>query len=209
MKISRKDQKTLLYLIGVLMVVAVYFLFYSSKQEELQALQDEVDVLHAEVMELEEYEINSVTYKKNMESYYAQIDDMADDFPAAVKEEDMIMYARGLEQNFSTKVSRVDMSPSALLSSFGVGERQKHLYRAGATLVFTGQYESIKDFIKDVYESEEKKNLSSLTLSYDAKTGGLNAQARLNLYSLAGKGQIYEEPETGNVPHGTVSIFGN
>lgn len=208
MKISKKDQKTLLYVLGVLMVVAVYFLFYSSKQEELQALQDEVDVLHAEVMQLEEYELNSVTYKKNIEKYYAQIADMADDFPAAVKEESIVMYARNLEKDFTTSVSRVDMSPSALVSSFGVGERQKHLYNAGVTLAFTGSYDSVKNVIQDVYDDHEKKALTSLNLSYDNSTGGLSVQAKMNFYSLAGKDQIYEEPDTGNIQHGTGNIFG-
>lgn len=208
MKISRKDQKTLLYILGVLMVIAVYFLYYSSKQAELETLQGEVDKLYSEVLELEDYEINNNRYKNDMNSYYEQIDDMVDEFPAGIKEETSIIYGRGLETKYGMNVSSVVMTPSTLLSSFGVGERQKHLYSSTVTMNVSGSYEQIKNMIKDANENEDKRTITSISLARDSATGNLTGSVVMNLYSLSGKDRIFEEPDTGIDSHGTGNIFG-
>lgn len=208
MKISRKDQKTLLYILGVLMVIAVYFLYYSSKQTELEALQSEVDQLYSEVLELEDYEINNATYKKNMKEYYSQIDDMVSEFPSGIKEETSVMYGRELETGLGIKVSNIVMTPSALLSSFGVGERQKHLYSSTVTMNVAGSYEQIKQMIQGVNDYDDKRTITSISLSRDSATGNLNGTVVMNLYSLSGKDRMFEEPDTGVTNHGTTNIFG-
>lgn len=208
MKISKKDQKTLLYILGVLMLIAVYFLYYSNKQRDLEALQSEVDALYTEVLELEEYEVNNKLYKDNTKKYYNEIDSMVNEFPAAIKEESIIMYSRELETVLGVKTNSVAMTPAALLSSFGVGERQKHLYSSTVTMSIAGNYDQIKKVIDNIYTYGDKRTLTSLSLSYDSTTGNLSGSMILNLYALSGKDRMYQKPNTGIVNHGTTNIFG-
>lgn len=208
MKISRKDQKTLLYVLGVLMIIAVYFLYYSSKQTDLEALQGEVDKLEAEVMELEDYEKNNNEYKKKMQDYYDSIDAMINEFPAEIKEETSIMYGREMETNLGMKVSSIEMTPATLLNTFGVGERQKHLYSSTIKMSATGTYDMVKSMIAGIKEYDDKRTLTSISLTYDNSTANLNVAAVMNLYAIAGKDRIYEKPDTGFVEHGTTNLFG-
>lgn len=208
MKISKKDQKTLLYIIGILMVVAVYFLYYSNKQTEIEALQSEVDTLYSEVMELREYEINNARYKKSTQEYYEKIDSMVSEFPGGIKEETSIMYSRELENTLGVKTGSVNMAPAALLSSFGVGERQKHLYSSTVTMSVSGNYEQIKQMIEGIQNYEDKRTITSMSFTYNRATGNLSGSMIMNLYALSGKDIMYEKPNTGQVQHGTSNIFG-
>lgn len=208
MKISKKDQKTLLYILGVIMVIAVYFLYYSSKQKDLEALQSEVDSLYTEVVELEDYEVNNKLYKDNTKKYYNEIDAMVNEFPAGVKEESVIMYSKELENVIGVNTNNVTMTPATLISSFGVGERQKHLYATNVTMTIDGNYDQIKKVIDNIYSYPDKRTLTSVSLSYDSATGNLTGSMVMNLYALSGKDRMYQKPNTGITNHGTNNIFG-
>lgn len=208
MKIARKEQKTLLMVVGLLLVIAVYFLFYSKKQTEIEELDAEVSQLRLQVMELEDYELNSERYKEDTQKYYQQIDDMVGQFPAEVKEETSIMYGRELETQIGMQISGITMTPSALLNSFGVGERQKHLYSSTVTINFTGDYTMVKDMISNIQNYTDRRNMTSISMQYDSNTGALVGTATMNLFALAGKDKIYQKPDTGGVSLGTTNLFG-
>lgn len=208
MKISRKEQKLLLYVIGLLMIMAVYFVYYQGKQEEISDLQAEVDKLGQEVIQLEEYDAHSETYKEETKEFYQEIDDVVKQFPAEVREESVILYGRSLETQLGMNVNNISMTPSTMLSSFGVGERQKYLYNSAVTVSFTGTYDMAKQMIRQAQNNQDKKSITSVSLSYDSSTGEIAGTATINMYSLAGKDREYVRPNTGSLPHGTTNIFG-
>lgn len=208
MKIAKKEQKMLLYVLGLLMLIAVYFLYYSAKQTELDELQDEVNSLHSEVQKLEDYEFNSKDYQNDTKRYYKEIEEIASKFPALVKEEDGNMYMRGLEQGYGVEVSNITMQPLALLSSFGVGERQKNLYSMQVGVTMSGSYDAMKQVIENIQQNPDKRNITALSLNYDPNTGLLSGNASLNLYAMSGKDKEYATPQTRVGVNSTLNIFG-
>lgn len=208
MKIAKKEQKTLLIVVGLLLVLAVYFLFYTNKLTEIEGLENEVRQLGNQVAVLEEYEANMDKYKKDTEEYYRQVDEMVSQFPAEIKEETSIMYGRELETQIGMQVSSITMAPSALLNSFGVGERQKHLYSSTVTINFAGDYSMVKDMVRNINNYHDRRNMTNISIQYDNNTGALVGTATMNLFGLAGKDKVYEKPNTGIVTHGTSNIFG-
>lgn len=197
MKIARKEQKLLLYVVGLLLLLAVYFLYFSNKQTELDDLQDEVDSLYSEVQKLEEYDMYSSTYQKQTKEYYEEIENLSGKFPAMVKEEDCDMYMRSLETEIGVEVSNITMQPVALLSSFGVGERQKSLYTMQTGVQMSGSYDNLKQVINSIQTCPDKRNITALSAAYDSNTGLLSISATVNLYALSGKDKSYTPPNTG------------
>ena len=208
MRIAKKEQKTLLMAVGLLLLLAVYFLFYTKKQTEIDDLESEVNQLGSQVAELEEYEANSEKYRKDTEGYYKKIEEMVSQFPAEIKEETSIMYGRELETQIGLKVSSITMTPSALLNSFGVGDRQKHLYSSTVTINFSGDYAMVKDMVHNINQYHDRRNMTNVSIQYDTGTGSLVGTATMNLFGLVGKDKVYEKPNTGIEMHGTKNIFG-
>lgn len=208
MNSSRKIWKAFLYLTGVLMVIGVYFLYYNDKQTQLNEVQEEVDRLQEEVAVLEKHKLNSQQYQEDTQAYYKQVDELVAEYPAEIKEETSIMVGSELEAVSGVTVSNIQIEPSVCVTGFGVGERQKELYSSAMTVDFTGNYDMIQKMIGNIQDGDDKRAITSLTLSYDDQTGDFVGNAKIALYAISGKGRVYVEPDTGQVEQGTGNIFG-
>lgn len=207
MNFSRKNQRTLLYIIGILLIIAVYFLYFTNKQSELEEAQNEVKELNSEVDTLRKYETNMRAYEKDIEEYYDEIDNITKDFPLDVKEENVFMYSRMLELS-GVGVTGVTIGDPTLLDTVGSGERKKKLYETQAQIVFGGFYSETKDIIGATMNYPLKRNIVALTLTRDEETGVLVGNITMNLYTLKGNGQVYDKPYTGvTLPGSKPDIF--
>lgn len=208
MKFSRKDQRTLLYVVGVLLIIAVYFLYFSNQQTKLKETESEISKLKDEVDVLKNYEKNTKKYKRLVNEYYAKIDDMTMQFPKDVKEENIFMFGRQLETSIGVGVTGITIGEETLMNTFGVGERQKTLYGKQSQIVFGGEYVQVKQVIDMIMQNALKRNIVALTLTRDEETGILVGNVTMNLYRLHGKGQGYEKPNTGvSIPGARPDIF--
>ena len=107
------------------------------------------------------------------------------------------MYMRSLETEIGVEVSNITMQPVALLSSFGVGERQKSLYTMQTGVQMSGSYDNLKQVINSIQTCPDKRNITALSAAYDSNTGLLSISATVNLYALSGKDKSYTPPNTG------------
>lgn len=207
MNFSRKNQRTLLYIIGVLLIIAVYFLYFTSKQSELDEAQNEVKELKKEVSTLKEYETHMLGYEEDITEFYSEIENLTKDFPLDVKEENVFMYSRMLELS-GIGVTGVTIGDPTLLNTVGSGERKKKLYETQAQIVFGGFYSETKDIIGATMNYPLKRNIVALTLTRDEETGILVGNITMNLYTLKGNGQVYDKPYTGvTLPESKPDIF--
>lgn len=82
------------------------------------------------------------------------------------------------------------------------------LYKAPVTFSFKLTYSAAKDWIKEILEDKDnKKSISSLTLSYEEQTGNLNGSMVVNMFSLSGTDKIYEAPNIQGIGIGTDDLF--
>lgn len=82
------------------------------------------------------------------------------------------------------------------------------LYKAPITFSFKLTYSAAKDWVKEILEDREnKKSITSLTLSYEEQTGNLNGSMVVNMFSLSGTDKIYEAPNVQGIGIGTDDLF--
>ncbi len=208
MKFSRKDQRTLLYIVGVLLIIAVYFLYFTNKQSELDEAQSEVKKLESEVSVLRNYEKSMKTYERETNSYYDAIGRITVNFPEDVKEENIFMYARELETDCLVGVTDVTIGEQTQMYAVGKGKRQKKMYVTQAQMVFGGNYTETLSIIDKMMNFPLKRNIVAMTLTSDEETGLLVGNITMDLFKVKGEGQTYEKPYTGvTIPGSRLDIF--
>lgn len=82
------------------------------------------------------------------------------------------------------------------------------LYKAPVTFNFQITYSAVKDWVKAILEDDEnKKEIETLSLTFDEKTGNLNGSMVVNMYSLTGTERTYEAPNIPGIGVGTDDLF--
>lgn len=82
------------------------------------------------------------------------------------------------------------------------------LYRTQDTLEFTGTYANLKDVVAYLAEQTGRLTVDNMNASYDTSTGYLTGSIVVNMFSMTGTGNIYTEPDAGQVAYGTRNLFG-
>ena len=82
------------------------------------------------------------------------------------------------------------------------------LYRTQDSMQFTGTYASLKDMVEYLSDQIGRMTLDNVNASFDSSTGNLSGSITINLFSMAGTGKAYTEPDAGSVAYGTNNIFG-
>lgn len=82
------------------------------------------------------------------------------------------------------------------------------LYRTQDSMQFTGTYASLKDMVEYLADQIGRMTLDNVNASFDSSTGNLSGSITINLFSMAGTGKAYTEPNAGSVAYGTDNIFG-
>lgn len=82
------------------------------------------------------------------------------------------------------------------------------LYRTQDSMQFTGSYTSLKDMVEYLSDQSGRMTLDNVNASFDSTTGKLTGSITVNLFSMAGIGKTYTEPDAGSVAYGTNNIFG-
>lgn len=208
MKISKREQKLLLYVLGVAILIIVYISVFLKVQDKNASLERERTQLQSKVSQLETWDANKEVYQKQSASMEKELKALYAGFPADIKEETAIMYARELETLAGLQVSSVSILGQNLLYTSGRGDRQKYLYGTNLTLDYTGSYEGIKTAVEHIQADTKKKNVESISLSYDSSTTNLLGTMTVNFYSIAGSDEEYTKPVIPTMPIGSNNIFG-
>lgn len=82
------------------------------------------------------------------------------------------------------------------------------LYRTQDTLEFNGTYANLKDVVAYLAEQTGRLTIDNMNASYDTSTGYLTGSIVVNMFSMTGTGNIYTEPDAGQVAYGTSNLFG-
>lgn len=234
MKLKKTDINLLIMLAGVLIAVASYCFVYTSYNEKTATIEADNAVLATEVEELQKLADNKEHYIKETERMNNEINEIIAQYPAEVRAEDQIMYAVGLENTNAIWVNSMEMGNTELMQVASAAPQQDavteatddaaategdavvtsagmqdtvFLYRTPYKYAFKVTYRSIKDIVSSVVTSDEKMNLSSMSLAYDADTGCLVGSMDMSMYTMSGTGKYYEELSIPGVSIGTNDFF--
>jgi hypothetical protein len=247
MKKSKQAIAILMIVIGIGSIVASAAYIRPDLVEEGDRLQSENEQLKIQLNQVRELEANVDSYTSETAAYESQSSAILAEFPAEVREEDAILYAKEIEDMSDYTISVVGINPGNLIyatgtsgaeettdgttdgttdtttetaestasatSSLGILDEASvtvptyQLFSMSASYEFTSGYEDMKDIIAKIYADPDKRNISALSLSYDAETGELIGNMSLNLYYLTGTDKTYTEPDAGKIKKGRKNIF--
>lgn len=112
MSVSKRDLQLLLAAVGILSVVAVFFLVFKPYKEKTDALKIENDNLSMQVAQLEELQEHEETYITETAEYEQKIKEIYMMFPSNVQEEDAISEGMDIERAAHVVNGAIEYSPA-------------------------------------------------------------------------------------------------
>lgn len=205
MKISKKDARLLLYTGGILTILLVFLWVYRPAQEQNEALRAENAELEVELAARQEHAVLKDEYQQKTVTMQAEIDETLSIFPAAVKEEDIILYANELEEKSDMEIANIGIGAVNQIGQMG---ETKFLNDTQVGYTFTVSYDDMKKMVEAIQSHDDKRNVESVVLSFDSATAKIIGTMNVNFYSMTGTEKEYKEPQVPGIAHGTKNIFG-
>lgn len=116
-KVKKSDINLLIMLVGILLAVIAYFVIYQNFTEKRDAIAAENAALEVEVGELQKLADNKEFYLAETDRMNTEMNDIMANYPGEVRNEEMILYAAGLETTNSIWVNSIVMEPSAMVQT--------------------------------------------------------------------------------------------
>ena len=181
MKLGNREIKLLLYLGGVVLALLVYQFYFSKVLDNNAAKKAENVQLSADVQKLRELESQQKDFEEETSDMQTDNRVVLTAFPAEVKEEDAILYAKELQDNVSMPISAVGMSDGILVYTFGQGAVAEDATAAEAT--------TTDATATDTTEADAQAAADGETTTYaDGTEGGIDsvgsAYSDLMLYKM-------------------------
>lgn len=220
MNIKRNEIMFLIAFLGVFAAVAVYLWVYVPVNEKTEALEAENRQHATHVAELEEWEKQLDYFREETTRMIVEVNDVFAHFPSDAETADVIMYAVELEeQNAYTYISNIGISQPQLVyeakpttvklnSTMEEGERTYRLYQQQISYTQEFSYKGMKQYVNSIVGDADRKSIESINMAYDSTTGILVGSTSMNLYTLKGTDQEYQETYIPSMSIGTENIFG-
>ncbi len=205
MKINTKDKKLLLYAIGILPVVLVYVLVFVPFREINDNGKQQIEELTQELNLQESLVENQDIYREETSRMQGEMTQTLLAFPEHVLPEDIIVYAKQLEQNSDMEIVGIDIGTAEQVYQLGDGT---YLTKIPVVYTFTASYDDFKRSVRTIQSEEEKRNVEQVILSFDSNSGKIVGSMNVTMFSVQGGGTAYEEPEISGVSSGVSNIFG-
>ena len=216
MKISKRDQKLILVLLGLAVFLTTYLGIcrpFNTKKADVEAQLAE---LQAQADTLNTYAANQTSYKDEMNRIGDELSAELSQYPGEIRSEDLIMYATELEDKIGIKVSNISVSSPEVLSKLSVPEKSGDSYslvpvaalKIGLTLSCSMSYDQMKNLINYVNNNSGKAELADVTVNYSSTDGKLTGTVTINKYFLASANYSYSKTSIPPVQQGTNDPFG-
>lgn len=114
---SSKDKKLLIMLVGILFMALSYFTMYRGNVTKAENLRAENATLSARVSELEAVQDKCPQYESDMETMNAGIEQIIDQFPVYLREENNIMDVVHLEDETNVFVSSLTIADPVIVDT--------------------------------------------------------------------------------------------
>lgn len=217
-KITSKQIFIYVALLGLIALLAVYFMVFKKYNEQAEQIRLNNEVLQERVDALKVHYINEATYLAEMEPLKTQIKEILEPFPAWSQEEDAIMHAVRTQMMTPVTISSVNIKdrevlttiPEATVKAAGMEEYQQEMkfYEQEVTYPNIISYLSLKNMVQLIFDSDYNLGIRSISYSRDAENNMLNGSMDLVFYSVSGTGKEYQLPNIVEYISGTENIFG-
>ncbi|MBQ7780748.1 MAG: hypothetical protein IJ405_01820 [Lachnospiraceae bacterium] len=218
----KKDttQKIMTYvlLLGALLLFAVYFLVYKKYNDMAAEIETSNVALAERVNELKEYYDNLNTYNAEITMMQEQVNAWLDEFPADVKEEDIIVLALDTEEAAYVAYTNINIQdrqamrtiPASMVQPAGMENLASDIIfvERKTSYVNTTDYFNIKNCVEVINNSDDRLVISNITYSENEETGLLDGTIEVTFYSVIGTGKEYVPQELPEYESGLLNLFG-
>lgn len=218
-KISEKKIMTYVILAGLVMFIAVYFLIYQKYNEKAATLEAGNATLNERVMELKQFFDDMDNNKKKISAMQEQVQEWLAEFPADVKEEDIIAMALETEKNAAVAYSNINIAdrealrtiPAATVCLSGMENLTQDLIfvKRLTSYVNSTDYPNMKNVIQTINDSHKRLSISKITYSMNEETGLLDGTVEVTFYSVTGDGKEYVPQKLMDYQSGLPDLFGD
>lgn len=220
MKITKRDANMLIMLLGIILFVGVYFGVYNTFQTKADKVRSEIAALTPRLETLRGYYNSLDTYRAAIEADGEFIRDEMKHYPEEVRTEDFIMYAVKLESRTGMKIQSASFAEPEHLFDFSSVEKDPAAasgyrpvtlgaWRADMSVTGMFSYDAFKSALAYIYdENSYRTAVDSVTVSYDAESGGLSGSIGLQKFYIADGDYTYAPTVVPARPLGNSNLFG-
>lgn len=217
-KTMAKQVMIYVMIMGVILLLAVYFLIFKSYTDKAQLIQESNVVLSQRVNVLKQYYEKMDSYNNEIVLMQDQIRDWLDEFPADVKEEDIIVLALDTEKIAYVDYSTINIMdrealrtiPAATMQGVGMEELTQDLIfvQRKTSYVNKTDYYNMKKCVASINDSDNRLTISNITYVKNKETGELEGTIEVTFYSAIGTGKEYIPQKLPAYVSGLHDLFG-
>ncbi|MBQ8199555.1 MAG: hypothetical protein IJZ76_09030 [Lachnospiraceae bacterium] len=228
---KKSDKSVLLLVLGVVLALAAYLAAYKPLTAETEIMQKENAKLKQEVDRLQELANNKQQYLDDTAAMQLKIDEIIAQFPAQYLCEDEILYLIATEDDHDALAKSISMGTTTAITveapaaeaPVETGDAAAEegaevttdttatpeilLYKTPVTTELYSSYNSLKDVLKQINTDLNRKSVDTVSIAFDAETGGLVSAIAFSMYSLTGTEAEYTTPSVDGIVYGTNDIF--
>lgn len=214
-----KQVFTLIALVAVLALVAVYFLGYKKYADLTTAQLDSNAALQKEIDNLKVYYLNEPQYKADMVPMAEEIHAIMEQYPADILEEDVIMHAVKTQLGAELTYNNINISdnesyqevPENIVLATAQEDMQSAISFKERTGTYVNEldYTNLKNSIQAIFDSNYNIGIKKITYSRVGDDSPLlSGTTELAFYSMVGNGKEYQKPDMLPYLSGSTNIFG-
>ena len=217
MNISKRDQKLLLILLGLVVFLISYMGVSRAFNNKQAAIQEQIAALVPQDEELKGYYSNLATYQSEIDRMESSVDVSLASYPSDIRSEDLIMYANELQNKVGISVQSISITEPEVISQFSIpkknGDSSYELVpvaalRTGVSISCALNYDQFKKLIDYIYKSSKQTALVNVSVNYSAETGGLLGNVAIEKYFIASSDYTYSPTNIPKIDSGTTDPFG-
>lgn len=236
LKITKREKNMIVILVGILLVMASYYLGYRTFKSRTDILKQQNQILESQIQTLEGISAEKDAYVAKTEEMQTSMNAIIQKFPSNMISEDIILYMRNLEQKTDSYVHNITTPAKQYVNITATEEtdvlssmedvtgaireygfvndgkvpdtRSMQLAQVESAVNCSITYKGLKDIVTDITENDNRKSIDNISLVFNENTGDLAGSMTVIYYTLSGTGREYLQPTITGTSHGIECIFG-
>lgn len=236
-KVSTKDKNMLIGVLGILIIVVVWFLVVSPMQDELTAIESENATLSKKASSYQAIMGRLDDYEAGIINANVTIDEISDRYPVLVSTEDQMMFWANIDTTLPLELRFGDLEIKEIDDAVAVAgidpeslkdvdvftnedgddtlldsqiediSAKYKLFGAPMAMNFACTYNGFKYMLDYITSQYNKNSIIGIEMSYDAETGYLSGAIGVELYYIEGLEKEYTPTFIPSVPKGLSDVF--
>ncbi len=195
-KLSLRDVNMILVVVGLVILVATYFLVYQNYSAKNAELDTTLTEREAHLKELQGYYDNLKEYERGTAEGKANIAANLSKLPRGIKSEDFLVYIMDSTNEVSADLRSVNFQDANEISTFSTvvdgGKQECKGYQVNASFNAQMNYAQLKNYLDYVYnQSDNVTFVESFVVTYNGENSKLETTFGLSKYYITFDGSEY------------------